>query len=453
MEPQEAKRESTVKDFLEVIFRRKWIVFGIVIVAVVVVTILNVREPAVYESSAKMLVRRGEALSVFTPSVRTLTWEEEIASQIEMIRSQVIIDRATEMLDDFIPGGYERGETISAGRVNSGVISTSNVLWVTYVSRDPVFCEAAVNALVNSYQEYYQSVRTPPEMEDFFSNEMQNLKDEIDYWSERKETGEREWGVIDIQKQKQIMLNRLEFYRGELEIAEEKRWELIKAINLLEQLIEHGIEIQSISSGALSAVASEKRVFDELRLRLTDLKIEESELQARFMDENKNLKKVRKQIENVEAMLDREVEAMLLVNKSKLEVLNHKKQMLQSLIEPLQAESAEYPMKEVALGRINNTLERLYSMYRRVQEQHMSARISRASNPEWTVTILNPASRAYRKKTRDYVRMALGPFFSFMIALGIAFFIDNLDHSIKNVAVAEEAFNLPVLASFPDTKK
>ena len=83
----------------------------------------------------------------------------------------------------------------------------------------------------------------------------------------------------------------------------------------------------------------------------------------------------------------------------------------------------------------------------------MSAKISVASNPEWNITILSPASPAYQKKTRDYVRMALGPMFSLVVALGFAFFVDNLDHSIKNVAEAEETLGCQVLASFPDSEQ
>ena len=49
--------------------------------------------------------------------------------------------------------------------------------------------------------------------------------------------------------------------------------------------------------------------------------------------------------------------------------------------------------------------------------------------------------------------MALGPLFSLVVALGFAFFIDNLDHSIKNVAEAEETLGCQVLASFPDSEQ
>ena len=49
-----------------------------------------------------------------------------------------------------------------------------------------------------------------------------------------------------------------------------------------------------------------------------------------------------------------------------------------------------------------------------------------------------------------YVRISLGPVFSLIIALGFAFFMDNLDHSIKNVNEAEDALGFQVLSSFPD---
>jgi len=43
--------------------------------------------------------------------------------------------------------------------------------------------------------------------------------------------------------------------------------------------------------------------------------------------------------------------------------------------------------------------------------------------------------------------------FSIIVALGFAFFMDNLDHSIKNIAEAESVLNLPVLASVPEKEE
>ncbi len=96
-------KESTVKDFLEVIFRRKWMILGVVLISTAAVFLLNMREPAVYESAGRLLVKRGEATGVYNTQIRTLSWEEEMASQIEMIKSEVVSGRAQEIVTEIFP--------------------------------------------------------------------------------------------------------------------------------------------------------------------------------------------------------------------------------------------------------------------------------------------------------------------------------------------------------------
>jgi hypothetical protein len=47
-----------------------------------------------------MLVKRGQSEGVFNTYVRTLPWEEDIASQIEMVKSQIVIEGAQEKLSE-----------------------------------------------------------------------------------------------------------------------------------------------------------------------------------------------------------------------------------------------------------------------------------------------------------------------------------------------------------------
>ena len=85
------------------------------------------------------------------------------------------------------------------------------------------------------------------------------------------------------------------------------------------------------------------------------------------------------------------------------------------MVKNLETESENIPEKAVELERIDSTLDRLERNYADLVKQHMNARISIASNPEWTVTILTPATPPYQRKTRDYVRMALGSVFSLIL--------------------------------------
>ena len=81
------------------------------------------------------------------------------------------------------------------------------------------------------------------------------------------------------------------------------------------------------------------------------------------------------------------------------------------------------------------------------------AEIAMASHREWEITVLTPASKAWPQRTQDYVRIALGPFLSLIVALGIAFFFESLDHSVKNQAEVEQYLKSKVLATFAEVKK
>ncbi len=453
MEQQfELKKESTVKDFFEVVFRRKWIIIGIVFVATVSVAILNMRGTATYESSAKILVKRGETQGVFTQYVRTLSWEEEIASQIEMMKSIVVIDRANELLTEFSPEGYEPPGPINPGRVNSGVIGTSNVIWLTYESIDPTFCEVAVNSIVNSYKEYYQKIRTPPEMDDFFNAELNILKEEIDYWLDRKEKVFRSWDIVNLNDQSRFLVQSRVSYQQKLDdqIEEIKAKQVI--IRRLRELSEASQEERIAGSSSFAESGLEQQVILGYRTTLRQLKVRESELATKFTDENVELQRVRQQIRDIERMIDSEIRTQIVVHSAQLDVMLERQRILKSIIARLGSESDTYPSKEVEVHRIETTLEQLNASYAELLEQHMNARMAIASNPEWNVTILSAATPASQKRTRDYVRIALGPVFSIIVALGFAFFIDSLDHSLKNIAEAEEALGLQVLASFPEAK-
>ncbi len=446
-------KESTVKDFLEVIFRRKWVIIGVVLVATTAVFILNMREPAVFESSGRLLVQRGEATGAYSTNIRTLTWEEEMSSQIEMIKSDVVAGKAQEIVKRYFPEGYDTDERLNSRRIDAGVVGTSNVVWIGYTSSDPVFCRAAANAVINSYREYYLNVRTPPEMEDFFSGEMSALQAEISHLKERKTLLESQTGIIDMEQQERAALARLSLLQTELDEVQREIVEREEVLGKLEGFREYSIDEQAALSNTLAQQGAKQTAIERYTEKLMDLRLLESELSVKYTDEHRDLRQVRQQIADLYVYLDREIESFDTITRTKLDLLRTKESSLESQIARLEDKKGTFSETEVELNSINVALQRAEDQYNELSKQHMSAKLTKAANPEWNITILSPASPGYQKKTKDYVRMALGPMFSLVVALGFAFFIDNLDHSIKNVAEAEETLGCQVLASFPDSEQ
>jgi len=444
------RKESTLKDFIEVVFRRKWLIIGIVVFATVTVLYLNMKEPAVYESISTILLKRSQPASVFATYSRSLPWEEDVASQIELAKSQMILDKAQENLPEYLPDDYKGPRRIRPNAVSSGVVSTSNVIWIKYTSRDPILCESAVEAITSTFRDYYSRVRTPPEMEDFFSRELKMINEEVEYWRERKDNLEQKWGLVDLELQRQRIINRMENYVAE-------RDNLTREKNNLEGILEKlkkARDRKALSDmyilyndhlGPRARVSSLDRMNDNY----DELKIREIELASMYTDRNKELIEVREKLDEVRGMLMDEFNSIITVKSMELEVMEEEKKMMNGLIRDLELKSSHGSEIE----RINSALSRLKESYDEVTNKQLDARVSMASNPEWKVTVLTSATPASRQRTKDYVRIALGPLFSILFAVGFAFFIDNLDHSIKNVSEAEEALDMTVLASFPDTEK
>jgi capsular polysaccharide biosynthesis protein len=108
------------------------------------------------------------------------------------------------------------------------------------------------------------------------------------------------------------------------------------------------------------------------------------------------------------------------------------------------------PDKDHELDKYDTIISNLKNKYELLLKKQSETDIAIAGRTKWDVTVLSHASAPYSKKTKDYVRLALGPLLSIIVGLGLAFFLETLDHSVKNMSEAEEYLELPVLATISE---
>ena len=96
-EEEAPRREASIRDFLRVVFRYKWVLVILFVVSTTVVAAINVRSPVLYESEARVLVRRGQLENMVDVRYRYLTWQEEVLSELETVKSYSVLARAREI--------------------------------------------------------------------------------------------------------------------------------------------------------------------------------------------------------------------------------------------------------------------------------------------------------------------------------------------------------------------
>src|ERR1051326_8004889 len=134
--PETAPRETSIRDFLRVVFRRKWIILAIFAITTGIVILVNATSPVYYESTASVLVSRGEKEGLFEPGYKLLPREEDIASEVELVSSDPVLRRAQADLDQRRARAARPPFRIKAGGVYGAVKGASNVIEVNYRDRN-----------------------------------------------------------------------------------------------------------------------------------------------------------------------------------------------------------------------------------------------------------------------------------------------------------------------------
>jgi uncharacterized protein involved in exopolysaccharide biosynthesis len=449
------KRETTIRDFLNVVFRRKAMIIAIVLIATAVVAYLNTRQPTVYESRSRILIKRGELSNVFSGTIRYMPWEEELSSLLELILSDEVFSRAKVILaDSSRASGVAMRGSFRSGNVGAEVIGESNVIVLNYTAPDPQFARQGCAAVTKSFQEYFRKRTAPPPLSDYFAGEIQDVRTELDFWREKKNeflNQEMFFGADEEGRFLLTKLTNLEMHLNEINNDYSSQQIAVEHLRILTSLSPE--ELESRVSFTVSGNYVQSGIITNLKIGLQSLRMKREALLNEYTPKHPKVISIDNQITETQSVLKEEIWNYFNLELSKLQEIAERKSGTERELRKVRDKMNAIPDKDNELKRIESKIEMIRLKYETLLKKQDEAEIALASTPEWEITILTPAGKAFPQKTKDYIRIALGPFFSFIIALGLAFFFESLDHTLRNVAEVEEYLKVPVLATISEMRE
>ena len=137
------ERELTLRDYGQVVWRRKWIVAAAVLTALGGALAMSFRQDPIYAASAQMLVepRSGEAVFQQDPTLGVQNLERAIQTEIRVLEGQTVRERVQTNLglDDLPPA------------VSASPVGSTDVVQVTVRSGDPQAAQRLADAYVEAY--------------------------------------------------------------------------------------------------------------------------------------------------------------------------------------------------------------------------------------------------------------------------------------------------------------
>jgi len=226
---EEGKQTFSMKDLLAIGFRQRQLIInaflGIFAIAIVIGFLL----PRKYEAQMKILVRHERAEEVVSPEReapvqwRTEVSEEELQSEAELIKSRDLLGKVVVACDlQHAGGGFfasKPGETDDQKIARAVLklekdlsvqpIKLTNLIGVSYKSKDPQMAAKVLNSLASLYLEKHLAMHRAPGQFEFFHQQAEEYRKALANAEEKLTSFSQEQGVVNPALEKEMSVKKL----------------------------------------------------------------------------------------------------------------------------------------------------------------------------------------------------------------------------------------------------
>ncbi|HEX38406.1 MAG TPA: polysaccharide biosynthesis tyrosine autokinase [Candidatus Cloacimonetes bacterium] len=469
----EQEQEIKLRDYYRIILRHIKLILIIFVLVMAATVYYTIRAPRIYESSGKILLELNKQTDLFFTTGGF--GRNDVNNQMEVIKSPSVMENAIAKIkrhpdaenfpilsDDNPQGSLAKNIEVSAER-------ETDIIDITFKSTNPREAEAAVNAVMNSYQE--ESLKyTRAEV----TSVREFLEKQLDITSKKLAISEEDLRAYKIanevfalsEETKEMITNMVEFEaqlssaQTELQIVEQKLNYLKSELTKLDQTL--GDEMVSISSPVL----------EQLRNRLIENQSQLAILLTKkgYTENHPQLVALKTEIDNIKSQMKQEIDAILEVNKYSFNPLDRRQQLmtdiitaevdyqtakskvdgLKTVVEEYSVRMSGLPDAELELARLERAKainEQVYSMLITRYEEAKISEEGKLSN----IRIISLASIP-KSPVSPKVKMniLIGLLLGLGLGVGAAFLLESLNTKINNLSDVERYVKLSILGTIPD---
>jgi capsular exopolysaccharide synthesis family protein len=343
----------------------------------------------------------------------------------------------------------------------------SSIISISFESESPKLAKSVIDTLINYYIIKHSDVHRTRGSEQFFSQQVRKQKEKLDLYENELQDLKDKSGISLPEESSQALLSRIKDLEGQIGAAEAELAACQAKVKVLQKTISNIPE--TLTTQETSGFSNQ--AVDLMRARLYELQLEENDLLSKFTEESQQVQMIRKKVAEARMLLDQEVDKEGRIEVSK--GINSNYLQTQSALFAEQTNLSSIQAKIVILKKqlatakeeqkaINEADRKIKSLIREKDMQEATyltysekldqARIDNALDEDKISNIseVQPAIFPTRPvPQRRTLKLGLGILVGIMGGIGLAFFFEYIDHSIRTPAEVEEKLLLPALASIP----
>lgn len=471
----------TLRDIFSVLFRQRWpmlIAFALVITAVA----LSGAWIPKYEAHMEILVRRPRADTIVTPWANAPAQidggqvsEEDLNSEVEMLTSEDLL-RHVILGTGLNQGNVSAIDNANAVKIASEVrdlgkglkveaIRKSNILSVTYQSRDPEKAAAILRALAAAYIEKHSEVYRSSREFTFFDQQTEQYRQSLDQAQQRLTDFTKESGVVSAQSERDSSLQRADEFDSAAHQAQAAVVEIQQRIRTLQA------QLQAVQPRMTTVVRTSENpaLMEQLKSTLLNLELKRTELLTKYEPSHRLVQENDEQIAQARSAISAEenkpmreessdqdpnyqwIKAELTKAQADLGGLTARATASSSMAEQYRQAARRFDQRGVTqqdLLRTAKTQEENYLLYMRKREE---ARISAALDERGILNVTiseQPVVPALPVRSPLIVGMLMF-IVAVVVSLSTAFVMDSMDPTFRTPDELARYLGVPGLAALP----
>ena len=456
------EREIHLRDYLRVISKRRYTVYTFFAVVFIVVLIGTLSSTAIYKASTKVLIERVEPSNLTMMNPYYTAYDPEFyETQYQLIKSTSVAQKVVKMLalentyesyfkgNKISPSGEKSKADILADIVSGGIlvspVKNSKIVNISFMSSSPEFAALVTNSVARAYIEELLDMRMSASR---YSIEWMAKKAEEEKAKlEKSETALQEYmranNIVTLQDKVSLTPERLSEVNTQLTKAETKRKELESVYRTVMKISANPRDAESFPG-----IASEPTI-QALRNQILKAEQNVEELSRKYGRKHPAMMKAEEELKGLQQKRDQEINRVIGSIKNEYELAKSNEASLRSMLSSTKAEALNLNEKFIQYGVLTREVETNRQLYdaliKKIKEQSVTEEIRTVN--VWVVEKAEKPTSPV--KPRKSLNVLLGLIVGLLGGIGLAFFIDYLDNTIKSPDDIEPRLGIPLLGVVP----
>lgn len=472
------EREIHLQDYLQVIIDRKYIVLSFVLVSTIFSIISAWNSVPFFVASTKVMFEVSEMNPINKSVGAKMSYADFFETQFQIIKSPIFVEKILDKVrltnendnvketpieisippneDSLSVENGDLNEQISdkfileqmVSNINLSVVEESNIAVISYKSTDPDYAALIANLIVQVYLEYNLEVRLKYSKVSnvWLNNKIKDALEKLKASELKVQKYMKENDILTLENKIAIIPQKLTQLSNRLTMAEAERNELeaiFKKINELPKDLSGAETLPFITSSHSLQKIMQNIITAEQKVL---------ELSSKYGSKHPVMVRAKNDLKILQEKKHQEIRRLIKSEKNRYELLLSKEENLKKLFQETKRKAVEFNEKKIHLGIMQKDIETTRHFYNSLVSQMKENELMGDVENINLVILEKAVPPLYPVASNKKRKIIFGIILGLFGGIGLCFFLDYLDQTIKSPYEIAQRFGIPVLGAIPFVK-